>query len=304
MRDPAYKRITAASSGPEALGASVRYLADHLTFLRKREKVLICFPDYSEGTTGGMMAAAVRSREAIPVLWEGERRWKTLLRLAFSSKATTVIGPPLTVLGLSKLARANKTPLFIRNVITAGYPCLDWMIDGIIRGLDCRTWGCFGPGMDSIVAGFSCGHSRGVHLRSEEYGVDIVDDNGKSLPEGELGEMVLYRLAEPEVRLPLGEMGRIVTDKCKCGSCEPRLVDMQPGRNEDPDLVDLGQHLQSWSSVLDCRLEKGPYGLEMEIVTFPGEKLPELPTCAKRILRPWDPDRDEPFPYVLSGEKC
>ena len=60
----------------------------------------------------------------------------------------------------------------------------------------------------------------------------------------------------------------------------------------------LGQQLQSWTSILDCRLNKGEYGLEIEIVTFPGEKLPKLPSAAKLVVRPWDSDTDEPFWYV------
>ena len=34
--------------------------------------------------------------------------------------------------------------------------------------------------------------------------------------------------------------------------------------------------------------------LEMEIVCFPGEKLPKLPSAAKLVVRPYNPKTDEP----------
>lgn len=280
------------------------YIAAHLgTFLKRGDKVLLCFPEHTEGNLSWLYEQAVRLCDAVPVLWGPDRRWKTLLQQAFYSHANTIIGPPLIVLGLTKIKKYNALPLYIRHVVTAGYPCLDWMIDGIIRGLDCSSWGSFGIGTSGVVAGFSCGKSRGVHLREDIYGIDIVDSEGNVLPEGEIGEIVLYPKARPELRLHMGELARLETEICPCGRIASRLMDMHPGKNEDSELTELGQYLQSWTSVLDCRLKKGEYGLEMELVVFPGEKLPKLPTAAKQIIRPWDPKHDEPFPYAPMVKK-
>ena len=75
-------------------------------------------------------------------------------------------------------------------------------------------------------------------------------------------------------------------------------MDICPGRTEaDADLLALGKLLQSWNSVLDCRLQKGPYGLEMEIITLPGGRLPKLPMAAKQVIRVFDPETDVPLSY-------
>lgn len=301
MAQPEYREMVAQSVSEEAWERTVQYLSDHLgAFLKKEDRVLICFPDHSDGGIGRLMEQAARRCGAVPVIWGPDHRWKSLLQQAFYSRAKVVIGPPLIVLGLTKLKRHNAIPLYIRHVVTAGYPCLDWMIDGIRDGLDCSTWGSFGIGTTGVVAGFSCGKSRGVHLREDEYGVDILGPDGDVLPDGEVGEMVLYPKRDPRLRYCLGENGRIETAPCKCGRTSPRLMDMCPGKTEAPDLAELGQHLQSWTSVLDCRLNKGEYGLELEMVVFAGEKLPKLPTAAKQVIRPWDPKHDEPFWYVPS----
>jgi len=295
---------------PEALERGIAYLAEHLgRILKPRERVLICFPRRSERDLSWMMEQAAVRCGAAPVVWGPDFRWKTLLRMAFLTKASAIIGAPAIVLGLMKLRKNYATPLYIRKVITAGYPCMDWMIDGIREGFDCQVSGCFTFGLEAVAAGFACGHSLGVHLWDAEFGVEIVDGQGRPLPPGQSGEIVLYRKDDPALRCATGENARLEMGICGCGSASPRLMDFTPGKTMDPDLFALGQYLQSWTSILDCRLRKGPYGLEMELMTFPGEKLPELPTAAKRILRPWDPAKDEPFWYVprvepaeISGE--
>lgn len=299
MDHSTYEKIVGRSMEAPVQERSIAYLADHLgRFLRKRERVLICFPEYKKGGLSWLMEQAVLRCGAVPVVWGPDFRWKTLLRMAFSTKASAIIGAPLIVLGLTKLKKAYATPLYVRRVVTAGYPCMDWMIDGIVKGFDCEVGGCFSLGLEGVVAGFACGHSWGVHLWDEEYGADIVDGNGDILPAGEAGEIVLYPKDHPALRCPIGENARLETAPCACGCSAPRLMDFAPGRATDPDLAVLGQYLQSWTSILDCRLNKGECGLEMEIIVFPGEKLPKLPTAAKLVMRPWDPEHDEPFWYV------
>lgn len=284
---------------PQAQERTAAYLAEQLSvFVRKRDTVLICFPEQEKGSLSHIMEQAVLQCEAIPVVWGADHRWKSLLRLSFSSRANTIISTPLIVLGLSKLQSFYSIPLFIRNVVTSGYPCEEWMIDGIRRGFDCTSWGCFGMGTTGVVAGFSCPKTQGIHLRDSEYRVQIVDECGNELPEGERGEMVLSPVSAPELRYFMGENARLRTGRCACGSTHPLLTDIQPGRTEaDADLLALGQMLQSWNSVLDCRLRKGRYGLELEIITLPGGRLPKLPTAAKQCIRVFDPETDEPLPY-------
>lgn len=286
---------------PTAAENTIAYLSEHLgKFLRKGERVLLCFPYQEAGSLSCLMEQAVLRCQAVPVVWGPDRLWKTLLRQAFTNKVTAIIGPPLILLGLMKLKRYNSTPLYIRRVITAGYPCPDWMIEGLVKGFDCEVGGCFGLEHSGIVAGFACGNSWGVHLREEQYGVDIVDENGNVLPEGSLGEIVLHLKGEPQCRLPVGDYGCLTTAVCRCGSKTPRLTDMIYGGLKDPDLDALAHHLMSWTSVLDCHVKKGLCGLEIEVVCFQGEKLPKLPTAAKLIVRPWDPQTDEPLLHASS----
>ena len=300
MEQAAYWKLIKKTREPAFVEKTIGYLAQHLgAFLRKGERVLICFPCREQYSLSWYMEQAVLRCEAVPVVWS-DNLWKTLLRQAFMSKVTTLIGPPLILLGLMKLKRYNNTPLSVRKVITAGYPCPDWMIDGFVRGFDCEVGGCFGLEHSGIVAGFACGHSWGVHLWDEAYGVDIVDDQGKSLPEGHQGQMVLYLKEFPDLRLPIRDTAYLTTEPCICGSSAPRLINMCYGGLMDSDLDALAHHLMSWTSILDCHVKRGSFGLEIEIICFQGEKLPQLPSAARLVVRPWDPQTDSPLLHASS----
>lgn len=180
-------------------------------FLKNNDRVLICVPAGSPA--GQALEEAVTHAGGTPVFWGPDLRWSALLRQAFTGRHKVIAGPPLLLLGLSKLSKQRGTPLFIRNAILVG-GCADWIRGSIETGLDCRTWPV-SPGVEE---------------------------------------------------LPL-----------------PR------------DLQELQDWLLRWSSVIDCRLVKGTYGLEMQIVSIPGKKLPEFPTCAKLDNQPFDSERHIPF---------
>lgn len=297
MNEIAYQKISALASHPEEVEQSVAYLASHLgMFLKRRDKVLILFEE-KEAAIGAMMRDAVVRCEGVPMFLGSDQRWLAILKTAFITKCDAIIGPPLTMLGLAKLAKYRGTPLFARNVLVAGYPSVDWMIEGIQQGLDCRVWGCYDPGQSSVIAGFSCGRSRGIHLRREAYQVRLLNSRGEEVQPGENGQVLLQPVRDPRISFCTGDTGRLELAPCSCGCGDPRLMEIDTSHGIDPALSSLGESLLHWSSILDCKLANSGYGLELELVVFPGEKLPKLPNCAKLVVRNWNPETDEPFPH-------
>ena len=121
-----------------ALGELEKILS---SFLRKKERVLLCFPGPSD-PVGKAVAGFVESAGGIPVFWGEDLRWKTLLSKGFRERCGTVIGPPHIVLGLSKLSRRSGIPLYVRNAILLGDAHDDQILRNIRAGLDCnvRCW--------------------------------------------------------------------------------------------------------------------------------------------------------------------
>ena len=72
------------------------------------------------------------------------------------------------------------------------------------------------------------------------------------------------------------------------------LSDCTDVLHEEP-LSALWQELSGWNSVLDCRVSRESGGLNLELVVFPGLRLPKLPSCARLTVRNWNSQEDHPF---------
>lgn len=297
MPQEIYKKIAVLAETPEAVQRSIVYLQEHMArFLKKKDRVFICFPK-RDNAACHILEKAIVGCECEPIWMDDDFRWIALLRKAFTSKSNCIVGPPLLLLGLSKLAKHMGIPLYARNVLMSGYPTTRWLVNGVRRGLDCMAWGCFDPGEGAVISGFTCQQVDGVHLWDEEYGVDIVDEEGNVLPAGEYGKVVIYPRADPSLRFTVGDRCRISTEPCPCGCTAPKLIDIDTVKTDSQEMYDLGESLHYWSSVLDCRVERTECGLELELVVFQGEKLPKLPTAAKLVVRPFNPETDAPFQH-------
>ena len=74
-----------------------------------------------------------------------------------------------------------------------------------------------------------------MHITSEDIVVEIVDNDGKVLPVGETGEIVVTHLATrdfPFVRYRTGDVGALSNEQCSCGRGLPVLKEIQ-GRSTD-----------------------------------------------------------------------
>ena len=89
----------------------------------------------------------------------------------------------------------------------------------------------YGPGI-----GISCDEHHGMHIWSDYIYIEVVDpDTGCTLPDGEVGELVLTTLRKqgaPLIRYRTHDLTRIITGDCACGSAHPR-IDTLVGRTDD-----------------------------------------------------------------------
>lgn len=77
--------------------------------------------------------------------------------------------------------------------------------------------------------------SGGMHISAEDIIVEIVGADGRVLPAGEPGEIVVTHLATrefPFIRYRTGDIGVQDDAKCECGRCLPLLKEIQ-GRTTD-----------------------------------------------------------------------
>ncbi len=101
-----------------------------------------------------------------------------------------------------------------------------------------HVFGCpVANGYGARDAGFiahACPEGR-LHVSAEDIVVEIVGPDGRALPAGQAGEIVVTHLATrdfPLVRYRTGDVGVLAAERCPCGRGLPVLADVQ-GRTTD-----------------------------------------------------------------------
>ena len=89
----------------------------------------------------------------------------------------------------------------------------------------------YGPGI-----GINCEYNEGMHYWDDYLYIEVIDPKtGEPVPDGEMGEIVITTLVKegaPLIRYRTHDLSRIISGKCKCGRCYPRL-DTIMGRTDD-----------------------------------------------------------------------
>lgn len=121
-----------------------------------------------------------------------------------------------------------------------------------------KTFGCqVANGYGGRDAGFiahECSEG-GMHISAEDVIVEVVDAQGRSLPRGEAGAIVVTHLATgdfPFIRYRTGDIGALDTALCCCGRGLPLLKEIQ-GRNTDFLVTEDGAALHSLALVYILR---------------------------------------------------
>ncbi|WP_094227551.1 phenylacetate--CoA ligase family protein [Methanolobus psychrotolerans] len=91
-----------------------------------------------------------------------------------------------------------------------------------------------GPGV-----AFECEEQDGLHIWSDHFFVEVLDENGEQVAEGEKGELVLTSLSKealPIIRYRTGDITRLLEGECSCGRTTPRISRLL-GRADDMLIV-------------------------------------------------------------------
>ncbi|MBX6391828.1 MAG: phenylacetate--CoA ligase family protein [Burkholderiales bacterium] len=105
--------------------------------------------------------------------------------------------------------------------------------DWIERGFGCPVANGYG-GRDSGFIAHQCPHG-GLHITAEDMIVEIVDEQGRPLPPGEPGEVLITHLHShdfPFIRFKNGDIAALDDTPCLCGRGLPLIKEIQ-GRSLD-----------------------------------------------------------------------
>lgn len=170
-------------------------------------------------------AKAIRSGPGQPA-----RQWELIKTL----HPTVIIGVPSFLLQVAKWAEnhgQNPSRAGIRLLVTIGEPIRrpDFSLTPLGQQLT-DAWKCSirsSYGATELETGITeCGAEQGGHIHPELSIVEIIDDHGNILPDGQPGEMIFTPLGVegfPLIRFKTGDITRKYTERCSCGWTTSRI---------------------------------------------------------------------------------
>ena len=122
-----------------------------------------------------------------------------------------------------------------KKVMTVSEVRTPEMAEAIRTAWGVRPFDWYGIGEGGVLAG-DCEHRRGMHLFEDLFIVENVDDQGRPVPDGEVGHKLLvtnlFNRTQPIIRYEISDMVAIDSAPCPCRRGLRRVVSLE-GRSDD-----------------------------------------------------------------------
>lgn len=172
----------------------------------------------------------------LPAFQMNEAKLDEFLAVITASRPKMIFGYPSAFCHIARHAAARGVKLNELGIKVA-FVTSERLYDDQ-RQLISQAFGCpVANGYGSRDAGFiahECPHGN-MHITAEDVIVEIIDAQGKVLPPGQSGEIVVTHLATrgfPFIRYRTGDVATLDDGQCACGRTLPLLKDIQ-GRTTD-----------------------------------------------------------------------
>ncbi len=170
-------------------------------------------------------AAAVRN---------GLNSFESHMEIILRMKPTVIVGVPSFMHKLGLFLRSKGLEPRDNNVtklVCIGEPLRDRDLSLTkIGGYLEEMWGAKAfstyASSETITSFCECSAQKGGHLHPELAIVEIVNDDGKVLPYGDIGEVVVTTFfveGMPLLRFRTGDVSFLINEPCRCGRFSPRL---------------------------------------------------------------------------------
>lgn len=144
-------------------------------------------------------------------------------------------GYPSAIYLLARLIeREGKPRLRPKAIIVSGEQLYDYQRELFKKVFECETYSHYGSWEVTEIA-TECSEHSGYHIAAENVIVEIVDDEGKPVPVGDEGRILvtnLHNYAMPFIRYDIDDVGALSNKSCPCGRGLPLLAKLT-GRTTD-----------------------------------------------------------------------
>lgn len=216
--------------------------------------VMICFPFSGPNGLGELIADAITRLGARPLKLGTACSYGELLSVLEAEQPEVYVGMPVPLLGLLRVCGRKS----LRRALVSGDACPEIVTHSCEELLGAKLFPHYGSREMGMAGAITCPAHSGMHLRENHIIVEIISPEGKPLPLGETGELVITTIgmeALPLIRYRTGDFTRILPSPCPCGSETLRLD--RVWRESPPlSMPRLDELIFSVPDVVDYRAEK------------------------------------------------
>ncbi len=231
--------------------------------LNPGETCAICFPFSGPFGLGDLIAKAVEQLGGVPIRAGFGQTWEELADLVRREQPQTYIGFPVPLLSLARLYGEDFP---IQRALVSADACPEGVMRKLEQILGNPLYPHYGSRECGLGGAVTCPAFEGMHLRENHILPEIINEQGKVLPEGEWGELVITTIgleAMPLIRYRTGDFTRILPP-CPCGGISRRL-DTLTRREEPFSICQLDSLLFPIPQLVDYRAS---FGKELVIQAF------------------------------------
>ena len=247
---------------------------------------MVCFPFSGPHGLGELIAEAIGRLGARPLRLGVGLSYGEYAAVLENERPDTFVGMPVQLLSLLRVCGRGS----LQRALISGDACPDAVLRGCEEILQSRLFPHYGSREMALGGAICCQAHAGMHLRENHVIAEIVDEQGRPLPPGETGELVITTVgmeAMPLIRYRTGDYTRVIPGRCPCGSEVLRLDTVS--REETAELAALDEGLFSLPFVADYRAERREGKLHLQILTCGEGRLPVLDAVTEvRPARPED----------------
>ena len=247
---------------------------------------MVCFPFSGPHGLGELIAEAIGRLGARPLRLGVGLSYGEYAAVLEKERPDTFVGMPVQLLSLLRVCGRGS----LRRALISGDACPAAVIRGCEAILQSRLFPHYGSREMALGGAICCQAHAGMHLRENHVIAEIVDEQGRPLPPGETGELVITTVgmeAMPLIRYRTGDYTRVIPGRCPCGSEVLRLDTVS--RKETAELAALDETLFSLPFVSDYCAERRNGRLYLQVLTCGESRLPDLDAeIETRPARPED----------------
>ena len=242
---------------------------------------MICMPFSGPYGLGELIAEAILRLGAKPLKLGVNLSYGELSEVMDREKPDTFVGMPVQLLSLLRFRGKGS----LCRALISGDACPLSVTRRAEELLGTRLFPHYGSREMGLGGAVTCPAHEGMHLRENHVIAEIIDAEGRPLPWGEYGELVITTIgmeAMPLIRYRTGDYSRILPEPCPCGSRTIRL-DTLRRKDSGADILRLDEEIFDLPFVVDYRAELSGDTLCIDALCIDGNK-GALEAAAQRAM--------------------